>query len=107
MAVARDLLQATFEDLNQEQLKRFRHKLRDATLDGRNIPWGRLDGLDAMDLAAQLTHFYGPEPALDVTRKTLKRADMLDVAARLKEQQLQRERGQGVAWVPASGLASA
>uniref|UniRef100_A0A8C0K257 NACHT, LRR and PYD domains-containing protein 6 n=1 Tax=Canis lupus dingo TaxID=286419 RepID=A0A8C0K257_CANLU len=87
---SRDLLQATFEDLNQEQLKRFRHKLRDATLDGRNIPWGRLDGLDAMDLAAQLTHFYGPEPALDVTRKTLKRADMLDVAARLKEQQLQR-----------------
>nr|XP_025847476.1 NACHT, LRR and PYD domains-containing protein 6 [Vulpes vulpes] len=90
VAAARELLQATLEDLNQEQLKRFRHKLRDATLDGRNIPWGRLDGLDAMDLAAQLTHFYGPEPALDVTRKTLKRADMLDVAARLKEQQLQR-----------------
>lgn len=46
-----------------------------------------------MDLATQLTHFYGPEPALDVARKTLKRADVRDVAARLKEQQLQRERG--------------
>lgn len=46
-----------------------------------------------MDLAEQLTQFYGPEPALDVTRKTLKRADVRDVAARLKEQRLQRERG--------------
>lgn len=62
-----------------------------------------------MDLAEQLTHFYGPEPALDVARKTLKRADVRDVAAQLKQQQLQRERGTGVAGVPplwsrASGL---
>lgn len=91
-AAARELLLAALEDLSQEQLKRFRHKLRDAPLDGRSIPWGRLERADAVDLAAQLTHFYGPEPALDVVRKTLKRADVRDVAARLKEQQLQRER---------------
>lgn len=91
-AAARELLLAALEDLSQEQLKRFRHKLRDAPLDGRSIPWGRLERADAVDLAAQLTHFYGPEPALDVVRKTLKRADVRDVAERLKEQQLQRER---------------
>ncbi|XP_045626687.1 NACHT, LRR and PYD domains-containing protein 6 isoform X1 [Ursus americanus] len=89
-AAARELLLAALEDLSQEQLKRFRHKLRDAPLDGRSIPWGRLERADAVDLAEQLTQFYGPEPALDVTRKTLKRADVRDVAARLKEQRLQR-----------------
>ncbi|XP_022362262.1 NACHT, LRR and PYD domains-containing protein 6 [Enhydra lutris kenyoni] len=88
-AKARDLLQAAFEDLSQDQLKRFRHKLRDAALDGRSIPWGRLERADAVDLAEQMIQFYRPEPALDVARKTLKRADVRDVAARLKEQRLQ------------------
>ncbi|XP_042521501.1 NACHT, LRR and PYD domains-containing protein 6 isoform X1 [Dipodomys spectabilis] len=90
VAVARELLLAALEDLSQEQLKRFRHKLRDASEDGRSIPWGRLERADAVDLVEQLTQFYGPEPALDVARKTLKRADVRDVAARLKEQRLQR-----------------
>ncbi|XP_045039443.2 NACHT, LRR and PYD domains-containing protein 6 isoform X2 [Desmodus rotundus] len=89
-AAARELLLAALEDLSQEQLKRFRHKLRDAPVDGRSIPWGRLERADAVDLADQLTQFYGPEPALDVARKTLKRADARDIAAWLKEQRLQR-----------------
>lgn len=97
---ARELLLAALEDLSQEQLKRFRHKLRDAQVDGRSIPWGRLERTDAMDLAEQLTHFYGPEPALDVARKTLKRADVRDVAARLKAQRLQRELWLGVTQGP-------
>ncbi|XP_048215578.1 NACHT, LRR and PYD domains-containing protein 6 isoform X2 [Perognathus longimembris pacificus] len=90
VALARELLLAALEDLSQEQLKRFRHKLRDASTDGRSIPWGRLEHADAVDLAEQLTHFYGPDLALDVARKTLKRADVRDVAARLKAQRLQR-----------------
>lgn len=94
-AASRELLLAALEDLSEEQLKRFRHKLRDAPLKGRSIPWGRLERADAVDLAEQLTQFYGPEPALDVARKTLKRADIRDVAARLKEQRLQRELGVG------------
>ncbi|XP_037017219.2 NACHT, LRR and PYD domains-containing protein 6 isoform X2 [Artibeus jamaicensis] len=89
-AAARELLLDALEDLSQEQLKRFRHKLRDALVDGRSIPWGRLERADAVDLADQLTQFYGPEPALDVARKTLKRADARDIAAWLKEQRLQR-----------------
>ncbi|KAM4846066.1 NACHT, LRR and PYD domains-containing protein 6 [Thomomys bottae] len=89
-AAARELLLAALEDLSQEQLKRFRHKLRDASAGGRSIPWGRLERADAVDLAEQLTQFYGPDPALDVARKTLKRADVRDVAARLKAQRLQR-----------------
>lgn len=88
--VARELLLAALEDLSQEQLKRFRHKLRDARTGSRSIPWGRLELADALELAEQLVHFYGPEPALDVARATLKRADVRDVAARLKEQRLQR-----------------
>lgn len=112
-AASRELLLAALEDLSQEQLKRFRHKLRHAPLDGRSIPWGRLEGADAVDLAEQLTQFYGPEPALDVARKTLKKADVRDVAQRLKEQRLQRERGAppgpsvpsrlGGAWAPGLG----
>uniref|UniRef100_A0A8C2LE58 NACHT, LRR and PYD domains-containing protein 6 n=1 Tax=Cricetulus griseus TaxID=10029 RepID=A0A8C2LE58_CRIGR len=89
-ALARELLLVALEDLSQEQLKRFRHKLRDAPLDGRSIPWGRLENSDPVDLVDKLTQFYGSEPAVDVTRKILKKADARDVAVRLKAQQLQR-----------------
>ncbi|XP_004717238.2 NACHT, LRR and PYD domains-containing protein 6 [Echinops telfairi] len=88
-AVARDLLLAALEDLSQEQLKRFRHKLRDASGGSRSIPWGRLERADALDLVERLVEFYGPEPALEVARKALKRSDVRDVATRLKEQRLQ------------------
>lgn len=96
-ALARELLLVALEDLSQEQLKRFRHKLRDAPLDGRSIPWGRLENSDPVDLVDKLTQFYGSEPAVDVTRKILKKADARDVAVRLKAQQLQRKLG-GVGW---------
>ncbi|KAI5929623.1 NACHT, LRR and PYD domains-containing protein 6 [Manis javanica] len=89
-AAARGLLLDTFDQLSEAQLKRFRHKLRDAKQDGRSIPWGRLEGAEVTDLADCLTSFFGPETALDVTRKTLKRADVRDVAAQLKEQRLHR-----------------
>ncbi|XP_008852586.2 NACHT, LRR and PYD domains-containing protein 6 isoform X1 [Nannospalax galili] len=88
-ALARELLLAALEDLTQEQLKRFCYKLRDAQLDGRSIPRGRLEHVDRVDLVERLTQFYGPEPALDVTRKVLKKADARDVAARLKAQRLE------------------
>lgn len=99
-ALARELILAALEDLSQEQLKRFRHKLRDAPLDGRSIPWGRLENSDAVDLVDKLTQFYGSEPAVDVTRKILKKADARDVAVRLKAQQLQRKLG----WVGWGGI---
>ncbi|KAM6174054.1 LOW QUALITY PROTEIN: NACHT, LRR and PYD domains-containing protein 6 [Erethizon dorsatum] len=89
-AAGRKLLLAALEYLSQDQLKRFRHKLRDVLVDGRSIPWERLERANAVDLADQLTHFYGPEPAVDVARRTLKRANVRDVAARLKAQGLQR-----------------
>ncbi|XP_064145000.1 NACHT, LRR and PYD domains-containing protein 6 [Loxodonta africana] len=89
-AAARELLLAAFEDLSQEQLKRFRHKLRNAPEGSRGIPWGRLEGADAIDLVERLVEFYGPEPALEVAHKALKRSDVRDVAARLKEQRLQQ-----------------
>lgn len=95
--MASDLLVAALEDLSQEQLKRFRLKLQDEPLDGRSIPRGRLERADALELSQQLVQFYGPEVALDVALKTLKRADVRDVAAQLKEQRRQRERG-GVGW---------
>lgn len=96
-AVARELLQAALQDLSQEQLKRFRHKLRDATLDGRSIPWGRLERSDAVDLVDKLIEFFEPVPAVEVTRKVLKKSDIRDVALRLKEQQLQSKLGR-VGW---------
>ena len=88
---ARELLLGALEDLSQEHLKRFRHKLRDQRVDGRNIPWGQLEGADTLDLVELLVHFYGPERALDVAQKTLQRADVRDVAARLEERRLQSE----------------
>ncbi|XP_006893395.1 PREDICTED: NACHT, LRR and PYD domains-containing protein 6 [Elephantulus edwardii] len=85
----RELLLAALEDLSQEQLKRFRHKLRGAPEGSRSIPWGRLENADAIDLVERLVEFYGPEGALEVARKSLKRSDARDVAERLKEQRLQ------------------
>ncbi|XP_021071506.1 NACHT, LRR and PYD domains-containing protein 6 isoform X2 [Mus pahari] len=89
-AVARELLMAALQELTQEQLKRFRHKLRDAPLDGRSIPWGRLERSDALDLVDKLIEFYEPVPAVEMTRQVLKRSDIRDVALKLKEQQLQK-----------------
>lgn len=88
-AVARELLLAALEDLSQEQLKRFRHKLRDAPLNGRSIPWGRLERADTVDLVDKLMEFYEPELAVEITRQVLKKSDIRDVALRLKGQQLQ------------------
>uniref|UniRef100_A0A8C6CY64 NLR family pyrin domain containing 6 n=1 Tax=Moschus moschiferus TaxID=68415 RepID=A0A8C6CY64_MOSMO len=88
-AAARELLLGALEDLSPEHLKRFRHKLRDERVDGRSVPWGRLEGADTLDLAELLVHFYGPGRALDVAQKALKRADVRDVAARLEERRLQ------------------
>ncbi|XP_029812201.1 NACHT, LRR and PYD domains-containing protein 6 isoform X2 [Suricata suricatta] len=85
-ATARKILQETLERLSQEQLKRFRHKLRDMPVDGRSIPWGRLEGKDELHLVEEMIQFYGPELALDVTRRTLKRADIREVAEHLKDQ---------------------
>lgn len=98
------LLLAALEDLSQDQLKRFRHKLRDAPVDSRSIPWGRLELADALDLADQLTQFYRPETALDVARRTLKAADVRDVAARLKAQRLQRLGPSSAALLSVSGF---
>jgi hypothetical protein len=99
-AVARELLMATLEELSQEQLKRFRHKLRDAPLDGRSIPWGRLERSDAVDLVDKLIEFYEPVPAVEMTRQVLKRSDIRDVASRLKQQQLQSKLGRvGWGWI--------
>lgn len=98
-AVARELLLAALQELSQEQLKRFRHKLRDAPLEGRSIPWGRLEGSDAVDLVDKLIEFYAPEPAVEVTRKTLKKSDIRNVAKELKKQQLQSKLGrESVTW---------
>lgn len=96
-AVARELLLAALQDLSQEQLKRFRHKLRDAPLNGRSIPWGRLESSDAVDLVDKLVEFYGPELAVEMTRQVLKKSDIRDVALRLKEQQLHSKLGR-VGW---------
>lgn len=96
-AVARELLMAALQELTQEQLKRFRHKLRDAPLEGRSIPWGRLERSDAVDLVDRLIEFYEPVPAVEMARQVLKKSDIRDVASKLKEQQLQSKLGR-VGW---------
>lgn len=51
-----------------------------------------MESAGALDLVEQMIQFYGPEPALGVTRKTLKRADIRDVSEELKDK-LKGERG--------------
>lgn len=75
-------------------------------VDGRSIPWGRLEGKDELHLVEEMIQFYGPEIALDVTRKTLKRADIRDVAEQLKDK-LKGEHGTEGCRGPRSSIGSA
>ncbi|XP_066467236.1 uncharacterized protein [Tiliqua scincoides] len=84
---ARDRLLGALEDLREQELKRFRMKLSEIPLtEGyANIPRGRLEKADALDLCDLLISFYTEDYALEVAAEVLEAVNCRDQAQQLRQ----------------------
>ncbi|XP_066485333.1 apoptosis-associated speck-like protein containing a CARD [Tiliqua scincoides] len=84
---ARDRLLGALENLREQELKRFRMKLSEIPLaEGyANIPRGRLEKADALDLCDLLISFYTEGYALEVAAEVLEAVNCRDQAQQLRQ----------------------
>ncbi|XP_006039116.1 pyrin domain-containing protein 1-like isoform X2 [Alligator sinensis] len=82
----RDSLLEALEDLEEQKFKEFKFKLDDIPVkdDCRNIPRGRLEQADRLDLTNMLISFYGQDYAMEVTIAVLEAINRKDLAFRLR-----------------------
>ncbi|XP_030418413.1 apoptosis-associated speck-like protein containing a CARD isoform X4 [Gopherus evgoodei] len=82
----RDHLVDTLEELGQDQFKKFKTKLNAFPVrEGYgNIPRGRLEKADALDVCDKLISFYREEYAVEVTVEVLTDINERELAARLR-----------------------
>uniref|UniRef100_A0A8C3HGU2 NACHT, LRR and PYD domains-containing protein 3 n=1 Tax=Chrysemys picta bellii TaxID=8478 RepID=A0A8C3HGU2_CHRPI len=86
-----DLLLSAFENLFQDDFKRFRDKLSHSDFKGKGtIPRGQLENADRIDTKNLLMKFYGAETAVDVTVDVFIQLNLRDAAEKLREE---REKG--------------
>lgn len=80
-------LLAALEDLEEQELRCFKARLRDFPVErGYNqVPRGRLEGADALALCDLLLGFYGPDYALRLAAQVLDAAHGRPQAHRLRE----------------------
>ncbi|KAM9147530.1 apoptosis-associated speck-like protein containing a CARD [Pangshura tecta] len=83
----RDHLVDTLEDLGQDQFKKFKTKLNTFPVkEGYgNIPRGRLEKADVLDVCDRLISFYREEYALEVTVELLADINERELADRLRK----------------------
>ncbi|KAK1152954.1 hypothetical protein AOXY_G30690 [Acipenser oxyrinchus oxyrinchus] len=76
----------TLEELLQDDLKRFKSKLNDIRLEEgyQNIPRGRLERADRIDIVELVIGYYGEQKAGPVVVKVLKAINQVELAARLE-----------------------
>ncbi|XP_074854408.1 interferon-induced very large GTPase 1-like [Carettochelys insculpta] len=81
----KDHLLGTLEDLEEDDLKKFKFKLRGMPLkeDYENICWGTLKKADAIDLTETLISYYQEDYAVEVTVEALKSVNQRDLAEKL------------------------
>lgn len=89
MGKKRDAILDALENLNPEELKKFKMKLGTTSLrEGfRHIPRGALGSLDAVDLTDKLVTFYREDYAAELTAGVLSEMGLQDEAERLREVQ--------------------
>ncbi|XP_077774086.1 uncharacterized protein LOC144325254 [Podarcis muralis] len=82
---AEDRLLVCLENLNEDELRRFKAKLNRFPISKGydNIPRGRLQKVDALDLKDLLISFYAEEYAVKLTAKVLKAINCKDRAEEL------------------------
>uniref|UniRef100_A0A674JJJ8 Pyrin domain-containing protein n=1 Tax=Terrapene triunguis TaxID=2587831 RepID=A0A674JJJ8_9SAUR len=86
-----DLLVSAFDNLLQDDFKRFRDKLSHSDFKGKGtIPRGQLENADKIDTKNLLMKFYGAETAVDVTVDVFIQLNLRDAAEKLREE---REKG--------------
>ncbi|XP_044869672.1 NACHT, LRR and PYD domains-containing protein 3-like isoform X1 [Mauremys mutica] len=82
-----DLLLRALDNLSQEDLKRFKDKLSHSDFEGKgNIPRGRLENADRIDMKNLLMEFYSGDAAVDVTIEVFTQINLRDSAAKLREE---------------------
>ncbi|XP_074056499.1 apoptosis-associated speck-like protein containing a CARD [Macrotis lagotis] len=93
MARARELILQALDNLTEEELKRFKHKLSTVQLrDGfSRIPRGSLTGWDRLQLSSHLVSRYLEDYGMELTAEVLRAIGMLEEAVRL-----QQAAGQGI-----------
>ncbi|XP_038260134.1 apoptosis-associated speck-like protein containing a CARD isoform X2 [Dermochelys coriacea] len=101
----RDHLVDTLEELGQDELKRFKAKLNAFPVkEGySNIPRGRLEKADVLDVCDKLISYYREEYAVEVTVKLLTDINERDLADRLCKATGTGSRGEGQQPVPSVG----
>ncbi|MGH0170647.1 UNVERIFIED_CONTAM: hypothetical protein FKN15_076475 [Acipenser sinensis] len=81
----KDQILQTLDELLKDDLKRFKSKLNDIRLNEYgNIPRGRLEHADPMDIAQMVIDFYGEQNAGVVVVRVLREINQKDLAARLE-----------------------
>ncbi|KTF76889.1 hypothetical protein cypCar_00037043, partial [Cyprinus carpio] len=81
MESALELLYKTLDDLEKDDLKRFRSLLKE---DGR-IGAGKLEDADVTDIVNMMVECYGPEEAVKITLKILRKVNQNQLAKELQE----------------------
>ncbi|XP_053881940.1 NACHT, LRR and PYD domains-containing protein 3-like [Malaclemys terrapin pileata] len=82
-----DLLVSAFDNLLQDDFKRFRDKLSHSDFKGKGtIPRGQLENADKIDTKNLLMKFYGAETAVDVTVDVFIQLNLRDAAEKLREE---------------------
>ncbi|XP_065259559.1 up-regulator of cell proliferation-like [Emys orbicularis] len=81
------LLLETLDDLGEDDLKRFKHKLKRIQLERgyQAIPWGRLEKGDPVDVTDLLISHYGERYGVEVTVQVLREIKHRALAERLTE----------------------
>nr|XP_023648231.1 NACHT, LRR and PYD domains-containing protein 6-like [Paramormyrops kingsleyae] len=81
-----DLLEEYLEELDDEELKKFKWKLsRTKYKELKPLPWGQVKGFDIIDLANKMIDYYGEADALNVMIIILKNTNLNELAQRLNE----------------------
>uniref|UniRef100_A0A3B3QF23 NACHT domain-containing protein n=1 Tax=Paramormyrops kingsleyae TaxID=1676925 RepID=A0A3B3QF23_9TELE len=81
-----DLLLEYLEELDDEELKKFKWKLsRTKYKELKPLPWGQVKGFDIIDLANKMIDYYGEADALNVMIIILKNTNLNKLAQRLNE----------------------
>uniref|UniRef100_A0A674IVW8 PYD and CARD domain containing n=1 Tax=Terrapene triunguis TaxID=2587831 RepID=A0A674IVW8_9SAUR len=81
------LLLETLDDLGEDDLKRFKHKLKRMQLEKgyQAIPWGRLEKGDPVDVTDLLISHYGERYGVEVAVQVLREIKHRALAERLTE----------------------
>ncbi|XP_074812759.1 NACHT, LRR and PYD domains-containing protein 3-like [Natator depressus] len=81
-----DVLLQGLEDLEEQDFKKFRHKLSEFAFDDKpSIPWSKLEKADRIDAARLLKKHYGQESAVDVAIKIFSTLNLNNSALKLEQ----------------------